>query len=115
MKKWSLVCSKDGNTVDYEQIIMSDTEPDYEECLAIMEAHGCEFFRVDEETERHPIETKVIETNYAPSADITYIMEATYRDGELTKLECVSWYSGEPDKANTEYFNKDRRLAAVYE
>ena len=59
--------------------------------------------------------TTEIETTYAPDTDITFIMEYTYKDGEIIKAECVSWYSGEPNGKDTEYFNKDRRLAAYYE
>ena len=51
-KQWILTASIDGNMVDYEEIIESDTEPDFWECYTIAEKHGCEFFHVCElETE----------------------------------------------------------------
>ena len=59
------------------------------------------------------IEYKVIEQNYSPAGDITYIMQATYVNDELKELECVGWYSGEP--MEYEYYkNYIGRNKAVY-
>lgn len=63
------------------------------------------------------------ETTYAPSTDITFIMKYTYReeDGELLRMEVVTFYCGEPDEKNTRDFieyaeqNKDQALVAVYD
>lgn len=47
-KQWLLTASVDGNIIDYEEIIESDTEPDYWTAYTIAEEHGCEFFTVEE-------------------------------------------------------------------
>ena len=46
--QWLLVASTDGNMVDYEEIIISDEEPDFWMCYEIAEKHGCEFFHVEQ-------------------------------------------------------------------
>ena len=51
MKKFELICSIDGNNIDYEEIIRSETEPGFWECFEIASAHGCEFFNVQEVTD----------------------------------------------------------------
>lgn len=48
MKKWILTCSVDAVEIDYEEIITSDTEPDFWTCDEIAQAHGCDFWTVDE-------------------------------------------------------------------
>jgi hypothetical protein len=48
MRTWRLTCSIDADNIDYEEIITSETEPDYWTCYAIAEDHGCEFFNVTE-------------------------------------------------------------------
>ena len=48
MKKWILTCSIDAIDIDYEEIITSDTEPDFWTCSEIAQAHGCDFWTVDE-------------------------------------------------------------------
>ena len=48
MKKWRIICSLDANNIDYEEIIVSDSEPDYWTCYAIAERHNCPFFNVTE-------------------------------------------------------------------
>lgn len=48
MKQWLLICSVDGVNIDHEEVITSETEPGFWECYEIAEAHGCEFFTVDE-------------------------------------------------------------------
>ena len=48
MKKWILTCSIDAIDIDYEEIITSDTEPDFWTCSEIAESHGCDFWTVDE-------------------------------------------------------------------
>jgi len=48
MKKWILTCSIDAVDIDYEEIITSDTEPDFWTCSEIAQAHGCDFWTVDE-------------------------------------------------------------------
>jgi len=47
-KKWILTASIDGINVDYEEIIESETEPDFWTQYEIAEKHGCEFFHVEE-------------------------------------------------------------------
>lgn len=51
MKKWLLTASVDGVNIDYEEIIESNDEPGFWTCYEIAEAHGCDFFSVDEITE----------------------------------------------------------------
>ena len=48
MKKWILTASTDGNMVDFETIIESDTEPGFWECYELAALHGCEYFDVQE-------------------------------------------------------------------
>ena len=48
MKKWILTCSIDAVDIDYEEIITSDTEPDFWTCNDIAQEHGCDFWTVDE-------------------------------------------------------------------
>ena len=48
MKKWILTCSIDAVDIDYEEILTSDTEPDFWTCAEIAQAHGCDFWTVDE-------------------------------------------------------------------
>lgn len=44
---------------------------------------------------------------YSRSADMTFIMENCYSNGELKSIECKGWYFGEPDHdKDTEYFGK---------
>lgn len=49
MKKWIFTASIDGNLIDYETIIESDTEPDFWTCYNLAAEHGCTFFSVTEE------------------------------------------------------------------
>lgn len=48
MKKWILTASRDGNNVDFEKIIESETEPGFWECYELADAAGCLFWSVDE-------------------------------------------------------------------
>ena len=48
MKKWILTCSIDAVDIDYEEILTSDTEPDFWTCNDIAQEHGCDFWTVDE-------------------------------------------------------------------
>lgn len=48
MKKWEIVCSIDGDLVDYSEIVESEKEPEFWEQYAIAEKHGCEWFTCDE-------------------------------------------------------------------
>ena len=48
MKQWLLVCSTDGNKIDWTTVINSDSEPDFWTCYDLATSHGCEFFTVDE-------------------------------------------------------------------
>ena len=48
MRKWRIVCSVDADGIDYEDVICSDTEPDYWTCYNIAESHGCQYFEVTE-------------------------------------------------------------------
>lgn len=48
MKKWYLTASTDGNMIDFETIIESDTEPDFWTCYDLAASHECEFFSVTE-------------------------------------------------------------------
>ena len=48
MKKWILTCSIDAVGIDYEEILISDTEPDFLTCDGIAQEHGCDFWTVDE-------------------------------------------------------------------
>ena len=48
MKTFVLVCSKDGDLVDYTQEIIADSEPDYWTQYEIATKHGCIFFYCEE-------------------------------------------------------------------
>ena len=48
MKKYNLICSKDGNMVDYSEDIYAEDEPDYWTCQEIAEKHGCSLFHIFE-------------------------------------------------------------------
>lgn len=52
---------------------------------------------------------KKLESCYCPSYDITFIMEETYKDGEIISSEVKGFYYGEPDEESTEYFNGKRK------
>jgi len=55
-----------------------------------------------------------IETAYAPSHDITFIMEYTCdANGDPISTECVGWYYGEPNEEDTNFFRG--KLFATYE
>jgi len=51
MKKWILTASVDGIDIDHEEIIESETEPDFWQCYTIAEKHNCDFFTVTELTD----------------------------------------------------------------
>lgn len=54
--------------------------------------------------------TKKLIPEYAREYDHTFIMEATYVNGECIMMECVGWYCGEPNEADTEqYANRDMK------
>lgn len=48
MKKWEIVCSIDGDLVDYSEIVESETEPEFWEQFEIAEKHDCEWFTCNE-------------------------------------------------------------------
>ena len=52
MKKWIFTASIDGNLINYETIIESDTEPDFWTCYNLAAEHGCSFFDVMEAPEQ---------------------------------------------------------------
>lgn len=47
MKSWFLICSTDGDRINYEATIQADSEPDFWTCYDIAAAHGCEFFTIE--------------------------------------------------------------------
>lgn len=51
---------------------------------------------------------------YVPGYDHTFIMEATYVDGECVSNECVGWYCGEPNATLTQQY-ANRQMKAFYE
>lgn len=51
MKSWILECSADADMIDYEEVIQSETEPDFWTCFYIAEEHGCPWFTVSELTD----------------------------------------------------------------
>lgn len=56
---------------------------------------------------------KFIDEVYAPSADITFLMEEVRdENGAPVSTECVGWYYGEPDEESTKTFIG--QLKAVY-
>ena len=59
------------------------------------------------------MEEKKLESCYSPSYDITFIMEETYKDGEIISSEVKGFYYGEPDEEATKEFNG--KLKATYE
>ena len=48
MKKWRLAACRNGEWIDFETIIESETEPDFWTCYDIAAAHGCDYFIVSE-------------------------------------------------------------------
>lgn len=44
MRKWELVCSRDGIGIDYTETIEQNEEPGFWMCYEIAAKHGCEFF-----------------------------------------------------------------------
>lgn len=44
MKKWEIVCSIDGDLVDYSEIVESENEPGFWDQYVIAAEHGCEWF-----------------------------------------------------------------------
>lgn len=50
---------------------------------------------------------------YVHDYDHTFIMEATYVDGECITMECVGWYCGEPEEALTKQY-ANRHMKADY-
>lgn len=55
-----------------------------------------------------------IETAYAPSHDITFIMEYTYNEnGDPISTECVGWHHGEPNEEDAKHFRG--KLKATFE
>jgi hypothetical protein len=41
---------------------------------------------------------EVIKGHYAPTHDSTFVMKETWDDnGDVTRMECVGWYCGQPD------------------
>lgn len=52
MKNWRLAASRDGERIDFETIIESDTEPDFWTCYDLAAANNCEFFTVEEVNEK---------------------------------------------------------------
>jgi len=48
MKKWILTASIDGNNIDFELIIESNTEPGFWECYEIAQENNCDFFSINE-------------------------------------------------------------------
>jgi len=57
-------------------------------------------------------ETK-LETNYSQEADRTFIIKATYENGELKEETVVGFYSGGPDESDTKFFSNNH-LTAKY-
>ena len=50
---------------------------------------------------------KEIYACYARNDDITFIMEETYKNGEVISTEVKGFYYGEPDeKANNDFYGK---------
>ena len=47
MNEYLLTCSIDAINVDYEQIIVADSEPDFWTCYDIAREHDCEWWMVD--------------------------------------------------------------------
>lgn len=54
------------------------------------------------------------ETAYAPDKDLTFIMKCTYAGDNLTEMECIGFYHGEPNSMDTAYFTKYASLKATY-
>lgn len=48
MKKWELTASVDAVDIDYSEIIESEKEPDFWTCEEIANAHGCEWWSIEE-------------------------------------------------------------------
>ena len=45
-----------------------------------------------------------IDTMYSPEGDITFIMEYTYRKGDIVAEKVIGFYHGEPDEKDTKIY-----------
>jgi hypothetical protein len=48
MKTYELICSKDAIGIDYSEIVHSDVEPEYWDCVEIADKHSCNYFCLNE-------------------------------------------------------------------
>lgn len=48
MKKWLLTCSVDAVDIDYDEIIESESEPDFWTCNNIADEHSCSWWIIEE-------------------------------------------------------------------
>ena len=51
MRAFYLECSIEAIDVDYSEVIYSESEPDFWTCQNIADAHDCEYWTLDEETD----------------------------------------------------------------
>lgn len=49
--QWLLMCSTDAVYVNFEQVIQSESEPDWWYCQEIAEENGCEWWCLEKLTE----------------------------------------------------------------
>ena len=55
-----------------------------------------------------------IEEHYSPTTDTTFLMECTYKNGNLREMEVISFYSGEPNAHDTYYYTANRSTKAIF-
>ena len=59
------------------------------------------------------IDGKEIETLYCPEGDMTFIMEYTYKRGEMIAEQVIGYYHGEPNENCTEKY-KDKGTFCLF-
>lgn len=48
MRLFEIVCSIDGDQIDYVETVRAYEKPGFWDCYEIAAAHGCEFFHLEE-------------------------------------------------------------------
>ena len=64
MRAFYLECSADAIDIDYSEVIYSEIEPDFWTCEDTAEAHGCEYWTLDEEQDAATAEAMYLIDTY---------------------------------------------------
>ena len=55
-----------------------------------------------------------IEEHYCPTSDITYLMKCTYIGEDIKRMDVIAFYSGEPNKEDTEWYTEYPRTYELF-